>query len=410
MMRPRTLSSSFASIAILLFASAAHAQGKKAITVKEQLLMPSWGNYTIAPAGNRMLFTKSTRDPDSFESTSHIFLYDFASGKTTQLTASPKGESNPRWMPDGRIVFSSNRDGKNALWAISPDGGEAVKLVEDEKAPSNGSFSTDFTRIAFTEPTERADKKEWDEKVKKKDDGYHAEKKLTYTQIHVYDIAGGKKKQITSGNFDNSGPTWSPDGRWIVFTSNRTGTQMGDPDRSDNTDIFIVAADSGESRRLTTSSGPDRGPVWSPDGKWIAYSTAMENHGANQNDLAVIAVDGGAPKNLTSDFDFTISGIDWSPDGRTLYFRADQGLTSLLFRIRVAGGTPERVLPDDENVYALESTSKDGSRWIVSSSSLTDPGSVFIADTDGRNMTASRRCPDHQGLPRRGTTSVSPRL
>jgi len=360
---------------------------RKKITVKEQLLQPSWGNYTLSPAGDRMVFTKSTRDPETYESVSHLFLYDIASGRTTQLTSSVKGESNPRWTDDGRIVFTSNRDGKNAFWIIAPDGGEAVKLIDDEKAPANGSLSPDFGRVALTEATERPDKKDWDEKVKKKDDGYYAEKKLTYTQIQVYDIAAKKKRQVTSGDFDNNGPTWSPDGHWIVFTSNRTGTRMGDPDRSDNTDIFLVPADSGATRQLTTNAGPDRGPVWSPDGRWIAYgSSDLENHSANQFDVRIISVDGGEPRNLTADFDYTTAGVEWSPDGRFIYFRADQGLTSLLYKVPVTGGAPQRVLPDDDNVYALESTSKEGARWLVSSSSLSDPGSVWVASADGTGM------------------------
>jgi dipeptidyl aminopeptidase/acylaminoacyl peptidase len=389
MSRSGRLSVALLLLFILAPSRAVHAQGtaRKKITVREQLLQPNRGNYTLSPAGDRMVFTESARDPETYESVSHLFLFDVASGRTTQLTSSAKGESNPRWTDDGRIVFTSSRDGKNAFWIIAPDGGEATKLIDDEKAPPNGALSPDFTRVALTEPTERPDKKEWDERVKKKDDGYYAEKKLTYTQIQVYDIATKKKRQVTSGDFDNNGPTWSPDGRWIAFTSNRTGSQMGDPDRSDNTDIFLVPADSGATRQLTTNAGPDRGPVWSPDGRWIAYASSdLENSGANQIDVRVVSVDGGEPRNLTASLDYSTSGIEWSHDGRSIYFRADQGLTSLLYKIPVTGGEPQRVLPDDDNVYALESTSKDGTRWVVSSSSLSDPGSVWIASADGAGM------------------------
>ncbi len=362
---------------------------KKPLTVEASLLLPSWGSYTLSPDGRQIAFTKSTRDAETLESKSHIWLYEIASGRTTQLTASAKGESNPRWLPDGRIVFNSDRDGRNALWVIATTGGEAQKLIDDEKAPSSGAFSPDFTKIAFTEASERADKKEWDERVKKKDDGYYAEKKLTFTHIWVYDIATQTRKRITTGDFDHTGPSWSPDGKWVAFTSNRTGTQTGDADRSDNTDLFIVPSDSGAERRLTTNAGPDRGPVWSPDGRWIAFTGSdRENHNADQMDVKVMSVDGGAARNLTEGLDYSVGGIEWSADGRTLFFDASEGLSTRAYRVAATGGAPERLLRDDGNIYSIDGRSKDGTRWLVTSTSLSDAGSVYLAEArdNGRNL------------------------
>ena len=377
-----------ALLCVSMTTTAAHAQTTgKPMTAQESLMLPSWGGYELSPAGDRLLFTKSTRDAETLESISHIFLYHIASGTTTQLTNSPKGESSPRWLPDGRVMFTSDRDGRSTWWTISTDGGEATKLVDDEEAPRNGTFSPDFRRVAFTQASDRPDKKEWDEKVKKKDDGYYAEKKITFTQVHVYDVAGKTKKQITTGEFDHQGPTWSPDGRWIAFTSNRTGTQMGDPDRSDNTDIFLVPSDSGAPRQLTTNRGPDRSPTFSPDGRWIAYlASERENHSADQSDLYVLPVgDPGQPLNLTKELDFSVSGIEWSPDGRHIYFSAAQGLSTAQYKVPASGGMLQRVLPDDDYVYNVASRTTDGSKWLITATSLSDPGSVFIADTDGEN-------------------------
>lgn len=363
------------------------AQAPKKMTIQESLMLPSWGSYQLSPDGRQLLFTKSARDTATYESRSHIYLYDIASRETRQLTNSPKGESNPRWLPDGRVLFSSDRDGKNALWVISPEGGEAVRFIEDKDAPGGSNFSHDYKRLAFTQQSDRADKKEWDERVKKRDDGYYAEKKLTWSHIWVYDVETKEKKQLTSGQFDHQGPTWSPDGRWIAFSSNRTGTMMGDPNRSDNTDLFIVPANGGQERKLTTNVGPDRSPVWSPDSRWIAYSSVdFENHSASQSDLKVISIDGGEPINLTKTLDYSVGSFEWSKDGRTIYFETAEGLGSALYRVSPTGGTPERVLPVDENIYSVESKSADGSKWLITSTNLSDPGSVWIADADGRNM------------------------
>jgi dipeptidyl aminopeptidase/acylaminoacyl peptidase len=262
-----------------------------------------------------------------------------------------------------------------------------VLFLEDEEAPGGGSFSEDFTRIAFTETTDRPDEEEWEERVENRDDGYYAEQKLTYSHIWTYEIASGEKVQLTSGSFDNSGATWSPDGSMIAFTSNRTGTRMGDPDRLANNDIFVMSSAGGEERLLTTNQGPDNGPRWSPDGSMIAYTSSDRmNHSADNSDLKIISAAGGEPTNLTLSFDYSVGGVQWSPDGDEIYFTAAEGLTTRAYRISAEGGTPVPVLPDGDYVYSIADRAEDGSRWIVTGTSLADPSTVFLTDDGGQTL------------------------
>ncbi len=358
--------------------------GKKVMTRKESLLLPSWGNYSWSLCGKGIAFTKRDRDPKTYESKNHIWIYNTETGEQFQLTSSHKGESNPRWLPEGRIVFNSSRDGKNKMYVINVSGGEAQPMFKDEDAPTSGSFSPDYKKLVYTKTTDRADKEEWEKKEKDKDDGYFWEKKLTWRHIWVYDIESEEAKQITSGKFDNGGAVWSPDGKWIAFTSNRSGILFRG---NNNNDIWIVPSDSGAVRQLTTNKGPDQSPVFSPDGKMIAYaSSPREGHGADHMDVMVLPFEGGTPQNLTGDFDLSISSPKWSKDGEYLYFTAGPSPSSYLYRVPAAGGEIVKVSPEDDFVYRRFSMTEDGTKWLFTGRSNKTTGEVFTANIDFSNM------------------------
>lgn len=357
---------------------------KTNVTLRDMLAAPAYNGYRLSPDGRSVLFLRTDREPKEWAATTHIWLHDIEGNTSIQLTTSPKGEANARFLPDGRVAFTSNRDGKNAWYVISPAGGEATRLVESDSVETSGAFSADGHHLVYTQATERTDKKEWEDKVKKKDDGYYAEKKLTWSHIWTYDLDTKARKQVTTGATDNQGPTFSPDAKWIAFSSNRSGTAVRDANWSNNTDLFIVSADGGEPRALTTNVGPDNAPVFSPDGKWIAYSSSdLRNSSADQADLKVVSVDGGAPRNLTSGLDYSVSNIEWSADGRTLYFATAEGLTSKLYKVAASGGTPTEVPLGKDFVFSDFTASADGARWLVTGGSLTSQDVVYIAGVDG---------------------------
>ena len=361
------------------------AAAKKNLSLKETIGRPTYGGYQLSPDGKTALFIRTERDPKDYTPTGHIWLHDFASGRSFQLTNSPRGESNPRFLPDGRIAFASNRENRNAWYVISPTGGEAVKLVEGgDSVPTGGQFSKDGKKLVYTEQTQRPDKKEWDNRVKAKDDGYYFEQKLTYTHVWVYDLTTKAKKQLTAGQTDNAGPSFSPDGQWVVFTSNRTGRGARDANTSNNTDLFLVPAAGGDAKQLTTNEGPDGGPVFSPDGSVIAYSSSDRvNSSADQMDLKIIPVAGGQPRNLTADFDFSIGNIEWSKDGKTIYFTATEWLDSKLYKVPVSGGKPTAVTVEKGYEFTDFVTNDDGTKWLVTGATLNDNSVALLTGVDG---------------------------
>ena len=361
------------------------AAAKKNLSLKETIGRPSFGGYQLSPDGKTALFAKTERDPKDYATTSHIWLHDFASGRSFQLTNSARGESNARFLPDGRIAFTSNRDNRTGWYVISPTGGEAVKLVEGvDSLPLNGQFSKDAKKLVYTEATQRADKKEWDDRVKRKDDGYYFEQKLTWTHVWTFDLTTKQKKQLTSGQTDNQGPQFSPDAQWVVFTSNRTGRGARDANTSNNTDLFLIPATGGAEKQLTTNPGPDGSPVFSPDGSTIAYASSDRiNSNADQMDLKILPVTGGQPRNLTADFDFSIANIEWSKDGKFIYFSATEWLDSKLYKVPATGGKPIPVTIEKGYQVSDFVTNEDGTKWLVTGGTLTDNSVAFVTGPDG---------------------------
>ncbi len=160
-------------------------------------------------------------------------------------------------------------------------------------------------------------------------------------------MATGKLTQLTSGEYSESEADWSPDGRQIVFVSNREK----EPDASYKTDLWLVAADnSDQGKSLVRLTNDDRikcDPVWSPDGRSIAFLSAEDGvYGIPQ--LAVIPVSGGEPRILTTALDRWINDFRYSADGQWIYFTYDHEGGARLARVRPKDGKLEPVESGDQ--------------------------------------------------------------
>jgi len=342
----------------------------------------------LSPEGKWVAYTVTTMDAKEDESDTDIYMAPFAGGPALRLTASKKAEKSPRWSPDGKwLAFLSGREGKKTqVWLMSREGGEAVKLTDFKASVSSLAWSPDSARLALIvsdvdpddpdaddEDAAGADKEKKKDKApkpivvrrlqfKRDNEGYLRDIR---SHVHVFDVASKASFAVTSGSFDDADAAWSPDGKWIAFSSNRTK----DPDASRDSDIFVVEARAGAApRSLVTGPGEDRRPAFSPDGSSIVYEAGGDPKDMwyASNHAAIVPVAGGAPRSLTASLDRNVARPRFSPDGRFVYFLLEDAGNRHLARVPAAGGAVERVVAGERDVTAFTVSAKGDVALLVS--------------------------------------------
>jgi dipeptidyl aminopeptidase/acylaminoacyl peptidase len=383
------------AVAVAAPAGSAGAQDKRLLSVDDIFSIKNVGDPRISPDGEWVAYTVSSMDMEKDKRDTDIYMVPMAGGDAVRLTASDKAETRPRWSPDGRyLAFLSARGGKKTqVWLLDRRGGEARRLTDYKADVSSLAWSPDSTRLALVvadvnpdDPDLRENKS--DEvaakpividrlQFKRDGDGYLTDFR---THVHVYDIASNDSTQITEGPYDDDGVVWSPDGRWIAFSSNRSS----EPDANDNTDIFVVPAAGGAPPRAVASSpGSETSPAFSPDGTAIAYVL-----GGKPSDIwyattsvAIVPMAGGEPRTLTPTLDRNVFAPRFSADGRSVLFIVEDRLSSQLARIPVGGGEVERIVTGELDVDGYDSSAQGA--IVVLESRLQQPAEVSSLGTDG---------------------------
>jgi dipeptidyl aminopeptidase/acylaminoacyl peptidase len=338
-------------IAVLTFGAA----GDRRMTITDALAIKNVGGPQFSPDGKWIAYTISEWDKENNRRASHIYLVSAEGGRSIKLTNGEKGESAPQWSPDGtRIAFTADRDKGNQIWLIHTNGGEAEKLTSEENGVTAFRWSPDGKRIAFVTRDVPKDKAEREKKKKDKFDTIVVDKELLYSHLWTITVETKEKKRVTEGAFTVAGPQWSPDGKWIAYTASRSGSQESsytDISEDRNTDVYVVSADGGTPRQLTTNPAADSNPRWSPDGQWIAYTANNDPKSwAAKTEIMLVAAEGGAPRNLTKDYhDSAGFGLIWSPDGRTLFFTSGVGAYNHIFSVPAEGGRVTQITRGNRN-------------------------------------------------------------
>ena len=308
----------------------------------------------LSPSGNLLAYTLSWVDEDSLEARSKVMLMDPGSGTSREFTRGEK-DSAPKFSPDGRtLAFLRSIDAEHAqVWTMTEAGGEARQLTRLPKGVFDYTCSPDGKSQALCADVdpEGSDQAEGLDSLPKTTVGSRVRYRYdtvgwrgdSHFHIFVLDLKTLESRQITDGDWDDTGPVWSPDSSQIAFMSGR----RADRDFMALSEAYTVSATGGEPNLVSEGLCSVGALVWSPDGHQLAVvgSDAPEGMVLWQGWVYVLE-DGEKPRRLTSDVVKPYLGfpsvmrpvsIYWTAKEQIIFLGEVSG-ESYLYQISAQGG------------------------------------------------------------------------
>lgn len=393
--------------ALALLATSAFAQ-KQPFTVEAMLRLSRISEPQLSPDGKTVAFTVQTVDVDKNSKPSQIYTVPMAGGTPVQITNDGNND-RPRWTPDSKgLIFTSTRNGGSQVWLMMADGSGARTLTSLSTEASGHILAADGSKLVFlssvypecattAEFNDTCNKQKLDEESKSK------VKARIYTSLlfrhwnqwqskrrqHLFsmDIDGGKLKDLSPGirdvpPFSLGGPddyAISPDGSEVTYASNT------DPDiaLSTNSDLWTVPIGGGEAKRITTNPGADNSPVYSPDGKYLAYRSQLR--GGYESDrwrLVTLERTTGKTNVLTESLDRSVQSITWSTDSSRLFFVAEDRGRHGLQIVPVNGGGLKAIVTAASSVDDVQ-FSRDGKAMVYTEQTGARPNEIYRVASSG---------------------------
>ena len=397
---------SFVLLALPLALPAQSASGRRGVTAEDYFGFTFAADPRISPDGSQVVYVSSRIDRARNRRVPSFWIVP-ADGSTAprQLVDESWSPGAPRWSPDSKsIAFTSGRvmtdstgttgtqqpaPGRAQIWTVAVTGGAPRRVSNVPNGVSACVWSpngTQFVCLSRTGPSdtlntgpERSDVRHYTSITYKfNDTGWHDDKR---SHLWVIDATSGAARQITSGDaWNDTDPQWSPDGSRIAFVSNRTGKEF---DEGRNSDIWTVPVGGGSLTKISTSPDRDASPVWSPDGKTIAFVSAEDEDGPQQLYITESA-GGGTPRLVAKSLDLIPGNLQWAENGKALFF--DTGVKGELhvFRVDVPTGAVRQVTTGPRGVRA-SSISPASGRMAYLANDFQHLDDVYSASIDGKS-------------------------
>jgi dipeptidyl aminopeptidase/acylaminoacyl peptidase len=348
-------------------------------------------DIAAAPRGVALACSVRSVDRDQDDYLSCIWLVPL-DGTPRQLTRGPGLDQSPRWSPDGgELAFVSDRSGTPQVHVLPRDGGEAAPLGQLPGAVSELRWMPDGQALLVTaavqvdpdwrgerpqgrRPRERKVQPQVAWKLPYKSDGLGY---MLAREIHLFrlDRASGEHRQLTNGPFDVLAFGVAPDGRHLAYARTRAGRF------AHRTDLWVCAADGTGERQLTHDFATVMSPLWSPDGRWIAFC-ATGDEGDAQTSLYLLEFATGSVRRL-GDADLQVAdpeSVHWSSDSRSLAFVRQERGRHQVVRIGAADGALDVLVRGNRQLGAFAPVG-DAFAFTVEHPSL--PSEVHLCAADG---------------------------
>lgn len=390
--------SAFLAIAglALLAAPAAGAQetAPEKLTLDKYLQMQGVGNPQISPDGRHVVYTKSWIDAVNDSRESELWIMNVDGTRKRKLVDG----SNATWSPDGtRIAYTASGEPRGSqIWVRWMDAeGATSQITHVTDSPSGIVWSPDSTKIAFRSRVggdsgwsirlpARPEGADWTSSPRIVEDAVYRRDRQGFIddghmQIFVVSADGGPVRQITTGDYDHGSPVWSPDGATMYFS----GLLQEDAEYEwRESEIYGLDVASGRITQLTTRDGPDSGPAVSPDGSMIAFSgNDHVDQTYIERQLYVMNADGTNVRSVTPDLDRSPSNWTWRADSSGILFTVRQHGTSDLWFVPADGAEPPVAVTSGNHMLSVSSVSEDGTA-VATISSPQEPGDIWTFDVD----------------------------
>ena len=404
------------------------AQSKPPFNFEDMMQLKRIGEPSVSPDGKWVGFAAVDVSLDENTRKPHLWIVPLNGGEARRLTPpTGAGEDRIRFSPDGKhVMFESPRDGgASQIWVQDFDSvggaltGEARKVTGISTEASGGLWSPDGKSILFVSSVypdcnddacnKQRDEEQAKSKVKAKiftrlmfrHWNHYFDGK--YSHLFLVSVDGGVARDLTPGAHDvppfslggQDQYSFSADGKEVAYTSNIDEVQAN----STNSDIFIEPLVAGaydistysayrasffgigEPKKITTNPGSDSTPIYSPDGKYIAYRSQLR--GGYESDrfrLMLYERATGKITDLTPNFDRWVDSMTWSPDSKTIYFTAENEGEAPIYKINVGDPKPwpQELVAGFNDSPTL---TPDGKMLLFDRMSVMAPNEIYSAST-----------------------------
>ena len=358
------------------------------------------GDVSVSPDGNVALFSVTYYKIDENKSYRDLYTAPIKGGKAKRITNTEVKESSGTWRPDGKkIAYLSPVSGDMQMWEMNPDGTEAIQISNVEGGINGFKYSPDMRKVLYIKDVKLdedihdlfPDLPEANARLENDLMYRHWDSWSNYTYSHIFiadysegkvgegkDIMEGEKYDSPDKPFDGMEQiSWSPDNKWIAYSSKKLRGKAYSI--STNTDIYLYNTETGETSNFTEGMmGYDKAPVFSPDGKFLAWES-MERDGyeSDKTRLFVANLETGEKTDYSEEFDQNSNGLSWSVDGKSIFFISDFHATDEIYKLDIETTSITRIT---DGIHNYQSVTETPNGLVAQKVSMSQPAELYLVD------------------------------